>query len=121
MPYAYYFDVTDSEDGKMDKINREVAEFRKKLIHERYPPISYAEKKGHVQSGTHPRDDSIDVAGTPSGIADAEAAYEKCLGFAPSADLSALNTTGDTASPNDITKEETTTESGGGKSGNNVG
>ena len=61
------------------------------------------------------------ASGTPSGVVDAESAYEKSLGFARNMDSSALNTIGDTASFNGKVKEKNTTESGGGEGGNNVG
>ena len=37
-PYANYFDVTNADEEKMDEINREVAQFRKQLVQERFPP-----------------------------------------------------------------------------------
>lgn len=57
----------------------------------------------------------------PPDIAAAEALYESSSGFVQNTGLSASNTTGDTASPNDNPKEETTEENGGGESGNDVG
>lgn len=56
-----------------------------------------------------------------SGVSDAEATYEKNLGFAPNTDSSVSNTIGDTASPNDKPKDETTEKNGGGESGDDVG
>jgi len=61
------------------------------------------------------------TAGTSSGVAETEAAYEKNLGFAPSMESSALNTIGDTASTNNKANEENITENGGGESCNDVG
>lgn len=63
-------------------------------------------------------DDELD-AGTPSGVSEAEADYEKNLGFVPNTGLSASNITGDMASPNEP-QESPTDKSGGGESGDNV-
>lgn len=62
-----------------------------------------------------------DTEAQRAGVADAEAAYEKSLGFVPNTGLSASNTTGGTASRSGKSKEKSTTESGGGESGDNVG
>lgn len=58
---------------------------------------------------------------TATGVADAEAAYEKSLGFVPNTDLSASNITGGMASPSGKPQESPSSESGGGESGNDVG
>lgn len=60
-------------------------------------------------------------AGTPSGVADAEALYESSSGFVQSTGSFASNTTGGTVSPNDKPEEETTEENGGGENGSDVG
>lgn len=78
-------------------------------------PLTRPWQEAPPLSGTKP------AAGTPSGVVDAEALYEKNLGFVPNTDSSASNITGDTASPNDKPKGETTKESGGGESGDDVG
>ena len=111
-PFAYYFDVTNAEGSKMDKINRDVAEFRKKLIQERYGLTADTDKMETVQSDTSQDNDSTEAA---------EADYRSSSGFVQNTGLSASNTTGDTASPNDNPKEETTEENGGVESGNDVG
>ena len=64
---------------------------------------------------------STQVDSETSDVTDTEALYEKNLGFAPSTDSSASNTTGGTASPSGKPKDETTEENGGGESGDDVG
>lgn len=61
------------------------------------------------------------AAGTPSSVAESEATYEKSLGIVPRTGSSALNTIGGTAFPSGEAKERSTTGSGGGESGNDVG
>ncbi len=111
-PFAHYFDATSVEDDEMDQINRDSDEYRKKLVRERYGirPIA----KGEV-------DESESTVELPSSVAEAESLYESSSGFVRNTGLSALNTTGGTASLNGNTQKRTTTESGGGESGNEVG
>ncbi len=65
--------------------------------------------------------EAIEKEGDDDSTEATEAAYRRSSGYVPSADESALNITGGTASPSDKDKEKTTTESGDGESGNEVG
>lgn len=64
---------------------------------------------------------ALDESEAATGVADAEATYEKSLGFVPNTDLSASNITGGTVSPGRNHQESPLDESGGGESGDNVG
>lgn len=84
--------------------------------------IIYAKSQSKkLQDRINALDSILSASKEEDGVADAEAAYEKSLGFVPSTGLSASNTTGGAASPSGKPKEETTTENGGGESGNDVG
>ncbi len=109
-----YFDMPDKDRCKFSKYLEQLFHDVAKWAKEVEPTNSenVAPPFSRPPEATAPKDDPIKGA---------EAAYEKSLGFAPNTELSASNTTGCTTFPIDKDKEKTTTENGGGESGNNVG
>lgn len=68
-PFAGYFDATSYGEDEIDKINREVEQFRAQLTHERL-----------MKTGTN---EDVLNAGTHSGVTETEATHESSSGFAP--------------------------------------